>query len=59
MGGAVSGRVGGGSAWAALAELPDLRTAAEIVQAYVDRWWQVDRAYQRYRAGFEEHGGLG
>jgi PglZ domain-containing protein len=46
------------SAWAALAELPDLRTAAEIVQAYVDRWWRVDRAYQRYRAGFEEHGGL-
>ena len=46
------------SAGAALAELPNLRTAAEIVQAYVDRWWRVDRAYQRYRAGFEEHGGL-
>jgi hypothetical protein len=46
------------SAWAALAELPNLRTAAEIVQAYVERWWRVDRAYQQYRAGFEEHGGL-
>jgi hypothetical protein len=46
------------SATAALAELPNLRTAAEIVQAYVDRWWRVDRAYQRYRAGFEEHAGL-
>jgi hypothetical protein len=46
------------SASAALVELPNLRSAAEIVQAYVDRWWRVDRAYQRYRAGFEEHGGL-
>jgi PglZ domain len=46
------------SAGAALAELPNLRTAAEIVQAYVDRWWRVDRAYQRYRAGFEGHLGL-
>jgi len=45
-------------AWAALTELPELRPAAEIVQAYVDRWWQVDRAYQRYRAGFEGHLGL-
>ena len=45
-------------AWAALAELPNLRGVAEILQAYVDRWWRVDRAYQRYRAGFEGHLGL-
>jgi hypothetical protein len=39
----------------ATAELSDLRTAPEIVQAYVDRWWQVDQAYRRYCTGFEEH----
>jgi hypothetical protein len=43
---------------AALAELPALNGAPEIVQAYVDHWWQVDRAYRRYRAGFEGHLGL-
>jgi hypothetical protein len=46
------------SAGVALAELPHLSAAAEIVQAYVDRWWRVDRAYQRYRADFEGHLGL-
>ena len=54
---ALAGTVSAG-ARAALAELSDLRTAPEIVQAYVDRWWQVDQAYRRYRAGFEEHLGL-
>jgi hypothetical protein len=54
---ALAGKVAAG-ARAALAELSDLRTPPEIVQAYVDRWWQVDQAYRRYRAGFEEHLGL-
>lgn len=54
---ALAGMVAAG-AQASLAELSDLRTAPEIVQAYVDRWWQVDQAYRRYRAGFEEHLGL-
>jgi uncharacterized protein (TIGR02688 family) len=38
---ALAGMMAAG-AQAALAELSDLRTAPEIVQAYVDRWWQVD-----------------
>jgi PglZ domain len=54
---ALSGTVAA-DAQAALAELSNLRTAPELVQAYVDRWWQVDQAYRRYRAGFEEHLGL-
>jgi hypothetical protein len=51
---ALAGTVSTG-ARAALAEFSDLRTAPEIVQAYVDRWWQVDQAYRQYCAGFEEH----
>ncbi len=54
---ALAGAVAAG-AREALAELPALRTASAIVQAYVERWWQVDRAYRRYRAGFEAHPGL-
>ncbi len=54
---ALAGTVAAG-ARAVLAELSDLTTAPEIVQAYVDRWWRVDQAYRRYRAGFEEHPSL-
>ncbi len=54
---ALAGAVAAG-AREALEELPALRTAPSIVQAYVDRWWQVDQAYRRYRAGFEAQPGL-
>ena len=54
---ALAGAVAAG-ARAALEELAALRSAAALVQAYVDRWWQVDQAYRRYRAGFEAHPGL-
>ncbi len=54
---ALAGAVAAG-AREALGELVAFRTAPAIVQAYVDRWWQVDQAYRRYRAGFEAHPGL-